>query len=217
MGFTGLRKIIGCAMLLLFPLSVFSADTGAAMLYAKGAAWINGSVVPRSSAIFPGDLLQTRNDSIANINLPGTSVVVLADSLVQFDSSAIALDHGSVTVNTSRGMSARAGGIVIKPAHSSTADFLVTDVNGTVEIAARKGDLLITDGTQSNTLPEGQQTTREEEKNRKKREGGAIPAAGGGILDSKYAIIVGTAAVGGLTAWALAQGDDPLSPATPAP
>lgn len=217
MAFAGLRKIVGCAMLLLFPVSVFCADTGAAMLYAKGAAWINGSVVPRSSAIFPGDLLQTRNDSIANINLPGTSVVVLADSLVQFDSGAIALDHGSVTVNTSRGMAARAGTIVIKPAHSSTADFLVTDVNGTVEIAARKGDLTITDGTQSTTLPEGQQTTREEDKNRKKRETGAIPAAGGGILDSKYAIIVGTAAVGGLTAWALAQGDDPLSPATPAP
>ena len=39
------------------------------MLYTNGAAWVNGAHVPRtSSAIFSGDLLQTRSDSVANIN-----------------------------------------------------------------------------------------------------------------------------------------------------
>ena len=213
----GLRKLIVCSALLALPLALHAADTGAAMLYAKGAAWINGASVPRSSAIFPGDLLQTRSDSVANINLPGSSVIVLADSLVQYDPAAVALDHGSVTVNTSRGLGARVGGLTVTPAHGGTAEFVVTDVNGNVQVMARKGDLTISDGTQSTTLPEGQQTTREEERKKKKREVGAIPAAGGGILDSKYAIIVGTGIVGGITAWALAQGDDPLSPSNPGP
>jgi hypothetical protein len=52
------------------------------MLYARGAAWLNGSHVPASSAIFNGDLLQTRSDSGANITAPGSTITVLGDSLV---------------------------------------------------------------------------------------------------------------------------------------
>ena len=67
------------------PVSLWAADSGAAMLYAKGATWINGAAVPRTSAIFPGDLVQTRTDSAASINASGSNVVVLADSLVKFE------------------------------------------------------------------------------------------------------------------------------------
>jgi hypothetical protein len=50
---------LSCWMLLaVTPACLLAADSGAAMLYAKGTAWINGSSVPRSSAVFPGDLVR---------------------------------------------------------------------------------------------------------------------------------------------------------------
>ena len=83
MGKSAFRKMVSCVLLFLFPCSMFAADSNAAMLYTNGAAWVNGAHVPRSSsAIFSGDLLQTRSDSVANINEPGSSITVLSDSLV---------------------------------------------------------------------------------------------------------------------------------------
>ncbi len=142
-----LRNIFCWTMIAVFPASLMAADSGAAMLYAKGTAWLNGANVPRSSAIFPGDLVQ--------------------------------------------------------------------DVNGRVQIVARKGDVSVSDGAQTSTLPQGQQTTRDESQTKKKkREGGAAPAAAAGVLDSNLVMGLGAAAVGGLVTWVLLQGDEPASPST---
>jgi hypothetical protein len=89
MGMAAFRKMVSCVLLLCFPASLWAADSGAAMLYTHGAAWLNGAHVPASSAIFTGDLLQTRSDSGANINAPGSSITVLGDSLVQFEGSSL--------------------------------------------------------------------------------------------------------------------------------
>ena len=61
-----------------------------ATLYINGAALVNDARVPRASAaIFAGDLLQTRPNSVANINEPGSSVSVLSDSLVKFEGTSV--------------------------------------------------------------------------------------------------------------------------------
>ncbi len=211
-----LRNVFCWMMMVIFPASLMGADSAAAMLYAKGTAWLNGSSVPRSSAVFPGDLVQTKRDSLANINAPGSSVMILSDSLVKFEGNAVSVEHGGVTVATSKGMSTRAGEVTVAPASNAWTEFEVTDVNGQVQIVARKGDVSISNGSETTTLPQGQQTTREESQSSKKRKaGGAAPAAAGGILDSPYAIGIGAAAVGGLVTWVLVQGDEPASPAKP--
>ena len=211
-----LRNIFCWTMIAIFPASLMAADSAAAMLYAKGTAWLNGSTVPRSSAIFPGDLVQTKADSAANINASGSSVLILSDSLVQFEGSAVQLEHGGVTVSTSKGMATRAGDVTVSPAAAVWTQFDVKDVDGNVQIVARKGDVTISDQSGTTTLPQGQQTTREQSESqsnkKKRRAGAAAPAAGGGILDSNVAIGIGLAAVGGATTWVLIQGDEPLSP-----
>ncbi|MBZ5705051.1 MAG: FecR family protein [Acidobacteriia bacterium] len=214
-----LRNALCWMMIAVFPLSLMAADSGAAMLYAKGPAWINGSTVPRSSAIFPGDLVQTRTDSVANINATGSSVMVLSDSLVKFEGNAVSVEHGSVSVATSKGMMTRAGEVTVAPATGAWTEFEVTDVDGTVQIVARKGDVSISDGSgTSSTLPQGEETTRDESQAHKKdkRKGaGAAPAAAPGVLNSPYAIALGAAAVGGLLTWVLIQGDEPMSNSIP--
>lgn len=214
------RGVLSWLLLMVFPASMFAADTSAAMLYTNGTAWINGGYVPKSSAIFSGDLVQTKTDSVASIKAPGTSVLVLSDSLVQFQGSAVKLEHGSVNVGTSKSMAAQIGGLKIEPiSGSSWTEFEVRDTDGSVRIIARKGDLRLTDASGTTTLAQGQETTRDEtsEKGKRKRDrgAGAAPAAGGGILNSPYAIGIGAAAVGGVAAWAIFRDDDPVSPAKP--
>ena len=212
-----LRKIFCWMLLAVMPASLLGADSGAAMLYANGTAWINGTSVPRSSALFPGDLVQTRPDAVVHINATGSSVMILSDSLVKYEGNAVSVEHGKVKVATTKGMSTRAGEIVVAPASPEWTEFDVTDVNGTVEIVARKGDVSISNGTETTRLAQGEQTTRDDSENQKKkrRTAGAVPAAGGGLLDSRPAIIGGGLAVAGLLIWVLRQGDEPLSPVDP--
>src|SRR5271169_557158 len=145
MGMSAFHKMVSCVLLLIVPGSLFAADSGAAMLYTNGAAWLNGSHVPDSSAIFAGDLVQTRSDSAANIHAPGSSITVLGDSLVKFEGVSLKVERGGVSVSTSRGVVTIAGGVRVAPRSNAWTEFNVTDINGTVRIAARKGDLDITD------------------------------------------------------------------------
>jgi len=222
MGMSAFRRMVSCVLLLIVPASLFAADTGAAMLYTDGAAWLNGAHVPKSSAIFAGDMVQTRSDSAANIHAAGSSITVLSDSLVQFEGTSLKVEHGGVSVSTSKGVFTTAGDVRVAPASNAWTEFNVVDTDGVVRIAARKGDVIVTDDNGAVTLAQGQETTRDEQsdqgdkkKKDKKRAAGAAPAAGGGALNSTAAVYVGLAAVGGLTAWVLLKSDNPVSPSTP--
>ncbi|MFZ0951201.1 MAG: hypothetical protein WAN17_02975 [Candidatus Sulfotelmatobacter sp.] len=223
------RKLASCVLLFIVPASLFAADQPSAMLYSHGTALLNGDRIPRSSAIFSGDLVQTNADSVANINATGSTVLVLNDSLVQYEGSSVKLEHGGITISTSKLLATRVGTVTVSPVTGGWTEFEVRDVDGSVQIAAQKGDLTISDGTGTATLPQGQQTTRQESqaqdesqtqddsqtngKKRKRKETvGAAPAAGGAILDSPWAVGIGGGAILAATAWILIQSDNPASP-----
>jgi len=210
-------RILSSLMLVVFPGALFAADQPAAMLYSHGSALLNGTSIPRSSAIFPGDVVQTTKDSVANINATGSTILVLNSSILQYEGSTVTLEHGGVNVSTSKLLATRAEDFTISPAAGVLTEFEVRDVDGRVQIAARKGDLIIKDDSgATTTLAQGQETTREESESRKekkkKRGAGTAPAAAGGILDSPVAVGIGTGIVAGVAAWVLIQSDNPASP-----
>jgi hypothetical protein len=210
-------KILSCMMVVIFPAALFAADQPAAMLYTHGTALLNGDNIARSSAIFSGDLVQTSANSAANINASGSIVLVLNDSLVKYQGNAIELEHGGITISTSKLLTTRAGDVTVSPATSVWTEFQVRDVDGTVQIAARKGDLTISDDTGTTTLTQGQETTREDQsdehkKRKKRREAGAPSAATGGILNSPWAIGIGGGAIIGGTIFVLVKTEQPVSP-----
>jgi hypothetical protein len=217
-----LRSAVCGLLLILFPAQMMLAgETPSAMLYTNGAAWLNGSVVPKSAAVFSGDLLQTRPDSTASIQSNGSSVMVLADSLVKFEGPTIELEHGAVRVTTSRGLTARAGDVTIKPAADTWTEFQVRDVDGRVQIAANKGDVTVQDdkGT-TTTVSQGQETTRDdttdaEKKKKKRRRGGAAWAASGGIMSSTPVVVGGLVGIGVGTVWIWTRSTPPVSPSCP--
>jgi hypothetical protein len=225
MGMSALRRLVSCALLLIVPAAVFGADQPSAMLYSHGTALVNGDSIPRSSAIFSGDLIQTTADSVANINVTGSTILVLNDSLVQYEGGSVKLEHGGVTVSTSKLLATHAGAVSVSPAAGALTEFEVRDVDGRVQIVARRGDLTISDATGTSNLPQGEQTTRQESqtqddsqsqdnnkrKHRKESEG-PTPAATGGFLDSPWAVGIGGGAILAAAAWILIQSDNPASP-----
>jgi len=218
-----LRSALSIALTMLVPAQLLGADTAGAMLYSNGTAWVNGTAVPKAAAVFSGDLVQTRPDSSAHLSARGSSVMVLADSLVKFQGEAVEIERGAVRVGTGHGLATQAGEVTIRPAASAWTEFQVSDVDGEVQIVASKGDLMVQDSSGTSTVREGQQTTRddtsnpEKKKKRKRRGAGAETAARGGIMSSNIALYTGIGIVGGVTTWVLLQGDEPLSPACPTP
>jgi hypothetical protein len=218
-------KMVSCALLFLFPTSMFAAESNAAMLYSNGGARVNGADVRHSSSvIFSGDLLQTLSDSPANINAPGSSIIVLPDSEVQFEGSSVRIAHGGIAVSTSRGVATTAGDVKVAPTSKSWTQFDVIDADGTVRIAARKGDVTVSDSKSTVTLAQGQETTRDEssapsnkEKKKKKSDGGAAESAKGAILNTTtLAVGIGAAAVASIVTWAVVRsGNHPVSPSRP--
>jgi hypothetical protein len=216
------QSLMCCLLAFSFPAQVLLAgETPTAMLYTNGEAWLNGSVVPKSSAVFSGDLLQTKPDSTASIEGNGSNVMVLADSLIKFEDSDVELEHGAVRVTTSKGLAARAGDVTIKPAADTWTEFQVKDVDGQVQIAANKGDLTVQDDKGTTTVSQGQETTRDDtaaaEKKKKKRRkaAGAAPAAGGGVMSSAPVVYGGLAAIGGAAIWIWTREPSPVSPSCP--
>jgi hypothetical protein len=124
-------------------------------------------------------------------------------------------------------LATRIGDVTVSPTVRVWTEFEVRNVDGRIQIAARKGDLTINDDTGTAILEQGQQTTREESQsqdnsqsqndNKKKKKKGAaagpIPAAAsGGVLNSPVAIGIGGGVVLGVTAWVLLQGSAAASP-----
>lgn len=217
------RSAVCCLLACLFPAQMLAGESASAMLYTTGSAWVNGSVVPKSAAMFSGDMLQTRSDSTASIQTSGSSVMVMADSLVKFEGPAVEVDHGGVRVTTSRGLAAHAGDVTIKPVGNNLTEFQVVDVDGRVQVAANKGDVTVQDNTGTTTVTQGQQSTRDdtsdpEKKKKKRRSGsGAATAAHGGIMSSPKVVYGGAALIGGGAAllWLLDTNEQPASPACP--
>ncbi|HXM63759.1 MAG TPA: hypothetical protein VN950_23060 [Terriglobales bacterium] len=183
-------------MIALTPASLLAADSGAAMLYGRGPVSLNGSPLPQSSAVFPGDLIQTLPESLATLDASGSGVVVLPDSLVKFEGKAVTLEHGSVNVATSVGMVAVAGAVTVTPAANTWTEFEVADNNGTVQVFASKGIVNVNCGKETANLSEGEQASPDNSGNchkKKRKPGGALLPRGGGILTNPY--VLGGAAV----------------------
>lgn len=210
-----LRVIVCWAMIAVLPAALLAADSGGAMLYGKGTVWLNNSPLPRSSAIFPGDVIRTERDSAANFNASGASVIIQNDSIVKFEGTSVSLEHGSVSVTTSTRMAVRAFEVTVAPLSYAWAEFEVTDVDGTVQIVSRKGALNIECGKDTVTLPEGQQATREESGKCSRKKGGAYPPTGGNILTNRY-MLIGTGVVAICIFWlCLPSSQPPIPPISP--
>jgi hypothetical protein len=217
MSVSTLRRVIGCVLLCVTPTSLLAADTGA-MVYGKGVVWLNGNPMPDSSAIMPGDTVETKAESVATINASGSNVIVQAESSVKFDVQTISLEKGSVSVASSELLGVHAANTTVVPASGAWTEFEVSDLNGNVVTVADKGSLNVNCGKEDVTLAEGQQVASEPSGKcgKQNKKNGAYPPASGDFLSSPYLKYAAAAAGGGVLIWLLwPKSHEPASPSIP--
>jgi hypothetical protein len=213
-------------MLAILPASLQAQETAAAMLRSEGVGvLVNKYPAPASIALFSDDLIETQKAVVARIEASGSAADINAETVVEFEGNELVLEHGSLSVNTSRGMTVRVGCLTITPANSAEwTHYDVADLNGKVNVSALKNDVNIDEHSgglrqakqsgRSNrvTVREGEQKSREEKCGAADiRQAGSTPA----ILNSPYAIGAGIVTIGVLTCWALCRSGNPISPTNP--
>ncbi len=169
-----LRKFVCWLMILLLPLSLAAQDKGSAVLHSVGGVWVNGFEITGSTVIFPGDTLETKPGFVANIDAEGSAVQIQPESIIGFQGTFLNLEHGGVSVGTSTAMSVHVKCLRIEPLSNERTQYDVADVTGTMQVAARKNDVKITQtgglkrpsaetgASQNSIVHEGQQLSREE-------------------------------------------------------
>jgi hypothetical protein len=215
-------KFVCGVMIVILPTSLIAQDSARAMLHSSGGVWLNGNPAPNSSAIFEHDLIQTQKESGARISADGSTATIQPDTIVEFDGDELVLEHGSLQVNTVRGMRVRVNCLTAIPL-TPESRYDVTDVDGRMTVVTYENDVKIhyKGGSAGGakvafsdvTVHSGSQATREDRCAAAKPT--AAVAANGSILNSHLAIAAGIVTIGVLTCWALCRGDDPISPYKP--
>jgi hypothetical protein len=173
------RRVLTWILVACLPASLQAADAKSAILHSQGGVWVNGMEAAESSAVFPGDLVETRPGFSATLSIDGASVSIQPESVLKLEDNLLALDHGSVLVGTMTGMRVRVHCMTVIPLSSTDwTQYEVTDVTGSIQVAAHKKDVRIemegnhlktpsvaeTSGGTSggSTVHEGEQATRHE-------------------------------------------------------
>jgi hypothetical protein len=167
------RRLVCWALLIVVPISLLG-QTGSAILHSQGGVWVNGKEALDASAVFVGDLLETKPGFSATLTMDGSSVVIQPESVAKLQENLLELDHGSVAVGTSKSFRVKVNCITVIPVVNEWTQYEVSDLNGTVQVAARKNDVNVehergrakvpADGEQAHgtTVHEGQQSSNDE-------------------------------------------------------
>ena len=147
-------------MVVVVPVSLLGQSPGA-ILHTQGGVWVNGYEAQDAAAIFDGDVLQTKPGFSAKLDLEGSSVVIQPESVVKFHGDSLTLDHGSVSVVTSRSFKVLVNCLTVVPVVNDWTDYEVTDVNRTVHVSARKNDVNV---NHSNSHPKPTPETADSQK-----------------------------------------------------
>jgi hypothetical protein len=161
--------------------SLLADDTGAAMLRSNSGALLNKNPAPASSALFPGDLIETQKNAVARIEATGSTADINPETMVQFEGEELVPEHGSLSVSTTRGLKVREGCLTVTLVYADWTHYDVTDLDGKVTLSALKNDVNI-DARPSNpqqarpSARSGRTTVREgEQKSRDEKCGAAVP------------------------------------------
>ncbi|HTZ81861.1 MAG TPA: hypothetical protein VMB66_01635 [Candidatus Acidoferrales bacterium] len=225
-----LRYFLSWTLLLVVPSSLLgqispgqTTDTGsAAILHTQGGVWVNGYEARDSSAVFPGDIIETKKGFSGSLSLDGASVILAPESVGKLGANFLELDHGNVSVGTSKRFEVHVNCMRVVPVVAEWTQYEVADVNRTVQVAARKDDVNVDHGMTrkaGETNESGQRASVHEGEQHNYDESelcGAPPepktAAG---LNAKW-IGIGGAAVGGAVLCALlCRGSSPKPSISP--
>jgi hypothetical protein len=222
--------LVGIPMAVILPASLFAQENAAAILRSSGTGvLVNKNSSPESIALFPDDLIETPKSVVARLEITGSAADIGPETMVQFESDELALDHGNVSVNTTRGLRVRVGCLTVTPVNlSERTQYDVSDLDGRVTVNAAKNDVYIDARSKKpqeaknpsrssrDVVREGEQKSREEKCGGAYLRGDSRPALGP-WMNSMWAKILAGGVAGTIGCLGLCHDDDPASPSKPMP
>jgi len=140
-----LRTSVALFLVLMLPPALLGQELpehgGGAILHSNGGVWVNGYEAHDSAAVFPGDLIETKTGFSANLSIDGSTVLLAPETVGKFQGDLFDLDHGIVSVVTSKEFKVRVNCIRVVPVATDWTEYVVIDLTGTVEVDARKKDV----------------------------------------------------------------------------
>jgi hypothetical protein len=218
---SSLRYFICWLMVAIVPITLM-AQTQSAIVHTQGGVWLNGYEAKDASAVFSGDVVETRPDFSATLNLEGSSVVIQPQSVVKFQGDALELDHGSVSIETSTGFKVLVHCITVVPVANEWTQYDVVDLNGSVEVSARTKDVNVKwehgggknpveNAVGRQELEQGSVHQGEQKKYDESELCGAPPRPNAGLLPNPKWIAAGAAGAGVLI-WVIVHGGGGKTP-----
>jgi hypothetical protein len=213
-------------MIVILPVSLLSQDSGAALLRSNGQVQVNKNQAQPSSALFPDDLIETQQGATARLESSGSTADINPETVVQFETEELVLEHGSVSVNTSHFLRVRVGCVTITPVNADWTHYDVSDMNGKITVSALKNDVYIESRSKDpkklkqpehsdrSLVREGEQKSRDEKCEAADIKEGHL-AGRGAIMNSPYVQWPAVGVIVGVTCWALCNSDNPVSPSVP--
>lgn len=125
-----------------------------AILYSSGVVMVNGRVVPSTTAVFKGDVLQTTNGANALLVSPGARVSIPEGSRVQFQGKTIQVTSGAASVSTSSGVALHANQYSVTPA-SPTGTYAVAVSDKGLKVASQIGTVNVSGGSEAFSVASG--------------------------------------------------------------
>ena len=217
-------------MLIILPVSLYADDAVAMLRGPDQGVLVNHNPAPASIALFADDLVETTKNTAAKIESTGSTTDVSPETVVMVEANELVLDHGTLFVNTVRGLRVRVGCITITPVNpAEETQYQVVDLDGKVTVSAIKDDVYIDEHSKkAEEIKKPEHSNRAlvrqgEQKSREEKCAGAYlrtpPGhydALGAIMNSPYAIAVGLGGVGVIACLGLlCKNDDPVSPSKP--
>lgn len=140
-----LRSFLCWVLIAILPASLsgqaLPEQAGGAILHSEGGVWVNGYEAHDSSAVFPGDLIETKPGASANLSVEGSTILLAPESVGKYENNIFELDHGVVSVVTTTSFKVRVNCIRVVPVENDWTKYVVADLNRTVQVSAQKKDV----------------------------------------------------------------------------
>lgn len=156
-----LRCFLCWTLLVVVPSSLLGQNVpdqaAAAILHSPGGVWVNGYEARDSSAIFPGDVIETKTGATANLVLDGSTLLLAPETVGKFQADIFELDHGTVSVGTTKGYKVKVNCLKVVPVVNDWTQYVATDVNSNFQVAAHKLDVNVErEGITAKPTPESE-------------------------------------------------------------
>jgi hypothetical protein len=130
-------------MVLVVPVTLLGQQTQvtSAIVHTQGGVWVNGYEAKDGAAVFPGDEIETKADSSTTLSMDGSSVLLLPETVGKFQGDLLVLDHGNVSVETSKSFKVRVNCLTVVPVRNEWTQYDVIHLTPTAKVSARKLDV----------------------------------------------------------------------------